>query len=195
MLEIPSLDELARMSDPQSAPQQLHAVGKPAAASARTKPRKRLAKRSQSPTPTPKRTAKKARAEATSEAEQPQVTRVVAEPVLVCKRTYSAGIFHNVEYFLYVQGTGVQVVQSLTEAEKLCEQAVDRWFERRAVTSTESQGTRHIEAVFDEALERSVAARFALRVVRDRCKTTAFPLAVNVIAGLTAFAIANTLKY
>ena len=80
-----------------------------------------------------------------------------------------------------------QMVQSLAEAEQLCEQAVDRWFERRSTTID--------AAAFDEVLERSVTSRFALRVVRERFKTAVFPAPANMIASLTAFAIANTLKY
>ena len=81
-----------------------------------------------------------------------------------------------------------QMVQSLVEAEQLCEQAVDRWFERRGGTTIDA-------AAFDEVLERSVTSRFALRVVRERFKTAVFPAPANMIASLTAFAIANTLKY
>lgn len=99
----------------------------------------------------------------------------------------------NVSLSDYVQSSGVQVVRTLAEAEQLCEQAVDRWFERRATAASES--AKAVEAAFDEVLERSVASRFALRVLRDRCKAVSFPAPVNVIAGLTAFAIANTLKY
>ena len=90
------------------------------------------------------------------------------------------------------------MVQSMAEAEQLCEQAVERWYEGRSVASETSVSVaeaRRVEAAFDDALERSVAFRFALRVLRDRCKAAAFPAPVNVIAGLTAFAIANTLKY
>jgi hypothetical protein len=83
------------------------------------------------------------------------------------------------------------MVRSLADAEGLCDQAVERWFERRAPAN---ESAKAVEAVFDDVLERCVASRFAFRVVRDRCKTVMFPAPVNVIAGLTAFAIANTLK-
>lgn len=87
-------------------------------------------------------------------------------------------------------------VQSLAEAERLCEQAVERWFERRAQVSCGEASVRaQVADVFDEALERAVAVRFALRVVRERCKSVVFPTSVGAVAGLTAFAIAYTLKY
>ena len=96
---------------------------------------------------------------------------------------------------LHMQETcGVHVVNSIVEAERLCEQAVERWYERRTVAG-EAAKCRTAEGALDEALERDVAARFAVRVLRDRCKTVVFPAQVNFIAGLTAFAIANTLKY
>jgi hypothetical protein len=82
------------------------------------------------------------------------------------------------------------MVQSLSEAQQLCELAVARWFDRHANVTV----PKSVEEVFDDALERGVAQRFALRVLTDQCKTVTYPASAAAVANLTACAIARTLR-